>query len=262
MLVTTKITIDLAQPTTADQVYAVQGDGQTRGVEISLLENGKPWTVPDGAEAAVTYTKPDRTTGIYNKLPDGSDAVIVNGSTVTAVMSAQIVESSGKVKVAVVFLDSMMNRLTSFPFYVNVRSADYTVPQPSQDYLWLNWMEEKLGGKVSEAVQAEEERLSEEIGAAILEEEERLRVRLEEALQSEGQRLYETLSEDLSDNLAQALQQAKDSGEFDGPQGIPGEKGETGQAGHTPVRGTDYWTEEDIAQIRSYVDDAILGGAW
>ena len=29
-----------------------------------------------------------------------------------------------------------------------------------------------------------------------------------------------------------------------------------------PVRGTDYWTEEDIAEIKSYVEDAILGGVW
>lgn len=32
--------------------------------------------------------------------------------------------------------------------------------------------------------------------------------------------------------------------------------------GHTPVRNVDYWTEEDKAEIKSYVDDAILGGAW
>ena len=30
----------------------------------------------------------------------------------------------------------------------------------------------------------------------------------------------------------------------------------------TPVRGVDYWTAEDIAEIKAYVDDAILGGAW
>lgn len=44
-----------------------------------------------------------------------------------------------------------------------------------------------------------------------------------------------------------ALAQAKESGEFDGK---------------TPVRGTDYWTAADIAEIKSYVDNAILGGAW
>lgn len=39
-------------------------------------------------------------------------------------------------------------------------------------------------------------------------------------------------------------------------------RGAAGKAGTTPVRGTDYWTADDIAEIKSYVDDAILGGAW
>lgn len=59
-----------------------------------------------------------------------------------------------------------------------------------------------------------------------------------------------------------------------GPQGPQGEKGDTGADGqpgkdgapgadgHTPVRGVDYWTEADKAEIKAYVDDAILGGAW
>lgn len=40
---------------------------------------------------------------------------------------------------------------------------------------------------------------------------------------------------------------------------IPGLKGEDG---YTPVKGIDYWTEEDKAEIKGYVDEAILGGAW
>lgn len=50
-----------------------------------------------------------------------------------------------------------------------------------------------------------------------------------------------------------------------GEQGLKGDKGETGAtgaAGYTPQRGTDYWTASDIAEIKAYVDDAILGGAW
>lgn len=35
-----------------------------------------------------------------------------------------------------------------------------------------------------------------------------------------------------------------------------------GSRGSPPVRGTDYWTAADIAAIKSYVDEAILGGAW
>ena len=32
--------------------------------------------------------------------------------------------------------------------------------------------------------------------------------------------------------------------------------------GDSPVKGIDYWTDSDIAEIKSYVDDAILGGKW
>lgn len=39
-------------------------------------------------------------------------------------------------------------------------------------------------------------------------------------------------------------------------------KGPMGESGSSPVRGVDYWTETDIASIKSYVDSAILGGAW
>lgn len=48
-------------------------------------------------------------------------------------------------------------------------------------------------------------------------------------------------------DLAQSVRDEADMGLFDG---------------YSPVRGEDYWTEADIAQIKSYVDEAILGGAW
>ena len=47
-----------------------------------------------------------------------------------------------------------------------------------------------------------------------------------------------------------------------GADGAKGDKGDKGDAGYTPVRGTDYWTNADKAEIKSYVDDAILNGAW
>lgn len=47
-----------------------------------------------------------------------------------------------------------------------------------------------------------------------------------------------------------------------GPKGDKGDTGATGTAGYTPVRGTDYWTAADIAEIKSYVDSAILNGSW
>lgn len=56
-----------------------------------------------------------------------------------------------------------------------------------------------------------------------------------------------------------------------GEQGIQGPKGDTGPAGadgidgvdgYTPQYGVDYWTPADIEEIKSYVDEAILRGAW
>ena len=35
-----------------------------------------------------------------------------------------------------------------------------------------------------------------------------------------------------------------------------------GDNGYTPQRGIDYWTEGDKEEIKAYVDDAILRGAW
>ena len=40
-----------------------------------------------------------------------------------------------------------------------------------------------------------------------------------------------------------------------GPQGPAGADGAAGEDGYTPVRGTDYWTAEDIATIQSYIDE-------
>ena len=45
-----------------------------------------------------------------------------------------------------------------------------------------------------------------------------------------------------------------------GPQGPQGEPGTPGQDGHTPVKGTDYWTETDKAEIVADVIAAIPGG--
>ena len=87
-----------------------------------------------------------------------------------------------------------------------------------------------------------------------------------------------------------AIAQAKESGELTGEDGVSathswsgttltitsasgtssadlkGETGDKGDAGYSPVRGTDYWTEADKeemkAYIRAYIDEAILGGEW
>ena len=46
-----------------------------------------------------------------------------------------------------------------------------------------------------------------------------------------------------------------------GIQGVAGQNGkdgQNGQDGYTPVRGTDYWTAEDIATIQQYIDNQLV----
>lgn len=98
-------------------------------------------------------------------------------------------------------------------------------------------------------------------------------------------------TEDLSDVINEVLAQAKESGEFtpeiriyesfsqdlngnkktgvhiEGP-AILNEDGTfvnneaTVWDGYTPKRGIDYWTATDIADIKSYMEEVILGGEW
>lgn len=42
-----------------------------------------------------------------------------------------------------------------------------------------------------------------------------------------------------------------------GPAGAQGAQGVKGSDGKTPVRGVDYWTETDIAEIKKYIDAKI-----
>ncbi len=61
-------------------------------------------------------------------------------------------------------------------------------------------------------------------------------------------RLIQTSEE--TKQIAQSVREDADNGAFDG------------KDGYTPQRESDYWTDEDKAEIKAYVDEAILGGAW
>lgn len=44
--------------------------------------------------------------------------------------------------------------------------------------------------------------------------------------------------------------------------GAKGDTGATGPKGDTPVKGVDYWTEEDIDGLMAEISDKILNGEW
>lgn len=56
-------------------------------------------------------------------------------------------------------------------------------------------------------------------------------------------------------DLEELLNEAKESGEFDGPQG---EKGDQGEPGYSPVKGVDYWTAEDKSEVVTEAAHTVL----
>ncbi len=77
-----------------------------------------------------------------------------------------------------------------------------------------------------------------------------------------GEQGIQGLKGDKGDTGPQGEQGLKGETGEKGDTGPQGPQGEKGADGYTPARGTDYWTETDKAEIKSYVDEAILGGAW
>ena len=58
---------------------------------------------------------------------------------------------------------------------------------------------------------------------------------------------------------ADTVYEAYERGDLKGDKGDPGDQGEPGQDGYTPVRGTDYWTAEDVASMESDVERHMEG---
>lgn len=144
MNVTSKISVDLTRQNIGARVNSVQGDGNTRSVDISLLADGKPWTPPDGVEAAIAYKQPGGTKGLYNKLADGTQAISISGNVATVILAPQMLTASGTVQASLVFNDANLNRLTTFPFTVSVAPNPAAGAQKVEDYLRLQWLEDKL----------------------------------------------------------------------------------------------------------------------
>ena len=151
-----KINLDLQRPNFATEVDAMQDDGETRVLEVSLTSGGTPWNVPDGAAPMVVFRRPNYTKGMYDQLADGSPAISVDGNTVTVVLSRQMLAVPGQVRASLQFEDAQLNMLTTFPFKINVQANPYGGAQSVQDVVRLQWLEDELGKWLKKAAESGE----------------------------------------------------------------------------------------------------------
>lgn len=168
MIITHKLEIDMADRSTLQRIDVVQGDANSRVLELTLLSGGEAWNVPENAVARMRYCKSDGTKGIYDTLPDGTTAWKAEGNIVTVVLAPQMLTAAGMVLAQLELIQGTAT-LATFTIQIGVERNPAAGALESEDYInWLQWME--------------------------------------------GQ-------------LDRYLLQAKESGDFDGPQGIQGEPG-------------------------------------
>lgn len=139
-----KIDLDMDRMNVSAKVSAVQNDGNTRKIVAKLHSGGKPWKVPTGVAVYVTYITPSRKRGMFDKLADGTPALAVNDSEVTLTLPRQMLAEPGSLEVSIVFNDVQLNQLSVCPFRLFVEKNPMDGAKPSEDYIRLQWLEDKL----------------------------------------------------------------------------------------------------------------------
>lgn len=134
MKVIQKLRMDLARCGPRPVVAAVQGEANTRVLEVSLYDNSVAWEIPAAAVVDVAYQKPDGTQGVYSRLPDGSPATSFSGNVLSATLAPQMLTCAGPVLATFVFSKDGEKTLAAFPFTITVTANPAAGAERSEDY--------------------------------------------------------------------------------------------------------------------------------
>ena len=226
-------------------IHLSQYDKTARTLSFLLVDETGTYTVPSGASATIRGTKPDHTGFMYG--------CTIYGTTVSVAVQDQMTVCAGRVSCELRIAGSDGSILGTANFWLAIEAtalADDTIVSKTD----LPMVE-----KAAEAYDA-----TKEAAAAALVSERNAKA-----------------SETAATNAAKAVtpvsvtESTEDGGSNvvtfgdgtvltvkNGSKGSKGDTGATGADGKTPVRGTDYWTADDIAAIETYCQNAILSGEW
>ena len=259
-----KITLDCRRAESQVIITAKQGEASGRKITFSLNEGRLPYKVPSGVTAVLRAKKPSGAV-LYNTCTvtaDGNVEYIITTQTVAEVgkLPCELqLSQDGKVIFSPNFtllvyknlsVDSEVESSDEFTALQaaisraeNLTDGTTFTPTVSEDGV-LSWTND--GGKANpdpvNIKGPQGEKGEDGIG-----------------IQSVEQTV--TSTEDGGTNVITVTKTDGTSSTFTvkngskGSTGATGARGATGAAGYTPVRGTDYWTADDIATIQSYIDE-------
>ena len=157
MIVTHKIEMDFLskkENAAIPQIRVVQGDCNSRMLELTLFADQVAWTIPGGVSVQMRYRKPDGTGGIYDTMPDGAQAWNINGNTVSVLLAPQMLAVAGIVRSQVALILNG-NFLAAFEVRIAVEEDPSAGTLESEDYTNLQlWMTEEIEGALRNAKQA------------------------------------------------------------------------------------------------------------
>lgn len=131
-----KIKMDLVRQGISPRIPVVQGDAYSRKLVISLFADKKPWRVPQDASIVIRYLKPDRTSGAYDTLADGTPAVSVSGNNVSILVAPEALNLSGLVSLMVTILQGE-RRLSTFAMDLAVQSDCVSGMEDQEGAAWI-----------------------------------------------------------------------------------------------------------------------------
>lgn len=154
MIIVHKLTLDLVCRDAMPRIDAVQGDCNTRMVELALQSGGEAWEIPAGTRVRLRYCKCDGTKGLYDTLPDGTVAWTTEGNRMTVILAPQMLTVAGPV-LAQAELTNGKAVAATFAFQVNVEPDPAAGVLTSEDYVsmvqWMDGQLEKLLEKAKES---------------------------------------------------------------------------------------------------------------
>lgn len=127
MQVISTVVCDFTQKSPPKVVYAMQGDANTRYIEIDMRYNGAPWTPPEGAYAYVAIGKSNNKKAYYRFMADGTTpAVAFDGSKAKMVLLPEALDSAGIATATIYIFTADDVKLSPLSFTLNVQRAPVT----------------------------------------------------------------------------------------------------------------------------------------
>ena len=133
MVITHKINMDLVRRGITPRIEVVQDDRYSRNLNIRLFENGTAFLPPEDCHALIHYSKPDRTGGAYDTMPDGTEAWKMEGNELTIGLAPQVCTAPGTVRLMVSLLCGDAE-LSTFAMELEVQ-ARVSFAGKSQEYV-------------------------------------------------------------------------------------------------------------------------------